>query len=52
VNIPSLPVGFLTPLTQALLPTAVMDQLNRFLGLWSANDATSGRLANPREEVK
>jgi short-subunit dehydrogenase len=52
VNIPSLPVGLLTPLTQALLPTAVMDQLNRFLGLWSANDTTVGRLANPREEVK
>jgi short-subunit dehydrogenase len=52
VNIPSLPVGLLTPLTQALLPAAAMDQLNRLLGLWSANDGTVGRLATPREEVK
>lgn len=43
VAIPSVAVGFLTPLTKVLLPTAVMDQLNRLLGMWSANDSTVGR---------
>ena len=43
VAIPNVAVGFLTPLTKALLPTAAMDQLNRLLGLWSANDSTVGR---------
>jgi all-trans-retinol dehydrogenase (NAD+) len=43
VAIPNVAVGFLTPLTKVLLPTAAMDQLNRLLGLWSANDSTVGR---------
>jgi len=43
VAIPSVAVGFLTPLTKVLLPTAAMDQLNRLLGMWSANDSTVGR---------
>lgn len=44
VYVPHVAVGFLTPLTKVLLPTAVMDRLNRFLGLWSANDSTVGRV--------
>ena len=43
VAIPNVAVGFLTPLTKVLLPTAAMDQLNRLLGMWSANDSTVGR---------
>jgi len=43
VAVPSVAVGFLTPLTKVLLPTAAMDRLNRLLGMWSANDATTGR---------
>ena len=44
VAIPSVAVGFLTPLTKVLLPVAAMDQLNRLLGMWSANDSTVGRV--------
>jgi all-trans-retinol dehydrogenase (NAD+) len=43
VAIPHVAVRFLTPLTKVLLPTAALDQLNRLLGMWSANDATVGR---------
>lgn len=43
VAVPGIAVGLLTPLTKVLLPTAAMDQLNRLLGLWSANDSTVGR---------
>jgi len=43
VGVPHAAVTMLTPLTKALLPTVAMDQLNRVLGLWSANDATVGR---------
>jgi all-trans-retinol dehydrogenase (NAD+) len=43
VAIPHIAVRFLTPLTKVLLPTAAMDQLNRLLGMWSANDSTVGR---------
>lgn len=43
VATPYLAVRFLTPLMKVLLPTAAMDQLNRALGMWSANDETVGR---------
>jgi all-trans-retinol dehydrogenase (NAD+) len=43
VAIPHIAVRFLTPLTKVLLPVAAMDQLNRLLGMWSANDTTVGR---------
>lgn len=43
VAVPSLAVRFLTPLAKVLLPIGVMDQLNRFLGMWTANDTWTGR---------
>lgn len=43
VAIPRVAVGFVTPLTKVLLPTGAMDQLSRMLGMWSANDSTTGR---------
>ena len=43
VAVPSLPVKILTPLTKVLLPIGVMDQLNRLLGMWDANDSWKGR---------
>jgi all-trans-retinol dehydrogenase (NAD+) len=43
VAVPSVPVRFLTPLTKVLLPIAVMDRLNQFLGMWHANDTWTGR---------
>ena len=43
VAIPHIAVRFLTPLTKVLLPTGAMDQLNRLLGMWAANDSTVGR---------
>lgn len=43
VAVPSLTVKILTPLTKLLLPIGIMDQLNRFLGMWDANDSWQGR---------
>lgn len=43
--IPSIPVKFMTPLSKLILPIGLMDQLNRFLGMWHANDTWKGRTA-------
>ncbi|MFP4477309.1 MAG: SDR family NAD(P)-dependent oxidoreductase [Desulfatibacillaceae bacterium] len=43
IGVPHMAVNVLTPLTKALLPTGAMDQFNRVLGMWSANDDTHGR---------
>ena len=43
VAVPNIPVKFLTPLTKVLLPIHVMDRMNGLLGMWTANDTTTGR---------
>ena len=43
VAVPTIPVKFLTPLTKLLLPIHAMDWLNGLLGMWTANDMTTGR---------
>ncbi len=43
VAVPFIPVRILTPLSKVLLPIKVMDRLNKFLGMWDANDTWQGR---------
>lgn len=43
VAIPAVSVSILTPLLKALLPIGAMDWVNKTLGGWAANDATTGR---------
>jgi len=43
VAVPSVPVKFLTPLTKVLFTINGMDRLNKFLGMWDANDTWTGR---------
>ncbi|MCP4219048.1 MAG: SDR family NAD(P)-dependent oxidoreductase [bacterium] len=43
VAIPAVSVSILTPLLKALLPITTMDWVNKTLGVWGANDATTGR---------
>ncbi len=43
VAVPNISVKFVTPLMKLLLPVHAMDRLNNILGMWHANDTTTGR---------
>lgn len=43
VAVPNIPVKFLTPMTKLMLPIHAMDRFNALLGMWTANDKTTGR---------